>query len=335
MARRVADMAAREGFRALLVALRNEIFTRHSCLIRDLCERRLSARTPRDNIWRLRAMCNIDILRVTCLFTYVFPAVKNPLTQITAVEDTLPLAVIAPFRFLPLRTWHRLALPATVATRVHHNLARTTKALVTWSRAFVLATGHHIPADLATAPSGDIVGFDAAPRERFFPAKAALNRPHVRTWWTRPGMACQLARMWALLRQSPRLCARLAAGMWRYAGYWLGFELLAAPASVGNGESVVRKIAAGAAPLTGAGIVLVHRLTFWSHSGSLVLGPFLYTTEVEDGPATRAAPNFGVFTDFICADRTLVEPVGNVLMSTRGNVRSCRPERRVLARQRP
>jgi hypothetical protein len=58
--------------------------------------------------------------------------------------------------------------------------------------------------------------------------------------------------------------------------------------------------------------------------GNLVLRPTLHTRQVENSPACLAAPNSRIGHYFIRADSTLVLSIGDILVCSRGDIRSLR-----------
>ena len=169
MADLLAWMTAWQSLPAWLCAARNVVLTRLSCCIRNLLERRLSTWAVCDNVWRSRAMRSLLLLRMALLLALVDSAVEFALTEIATLEHSCPafhdrfftFNGVHPVAFLLVTAICAkqlfLQLP-TVALGWYTLFASTTKAFVTRPWTCVLATGHHLIANFATAPAGIIVG---------------------------------------------------------------------------------------------------------------------------------------------------------------------------------
>lgn len=195
------------------------------------------------NIWGPWAMRQADFLRMTPLLATVFATIVHPAARFTTVEHSYPLIGII-FRTKACHPNHTLFLITSfaaddrllhlsaVAASIHRSLASTTKPFVTFPLTGMLAARHKIIANLSTTPARIIIRIHATLADRLLTAEATLYGSHMGTRWAGPGVAKELTRMRALLRQNTRLPARLTARMRRNPGYRSRIYLFPAPAGV-------------------------------------------------------------------------------------------------------
>ena len=114
----------------------------------------------------MRCLC---LLRVTLLLALMHSTIELALTEIATLEHAHPafhnrlitfngVHAVAFFLIAAISAKQIFLHLSTVAFGWYALFASATKAFVTRSWTFVLATGHHLVADFATAPAGIIVG---------------------------------------------------------------------------------------------------------------------------------------------------------------------------------
>lgn len=279
------------------------------------------------DVRRSRTMGRVYVLRVATLLAEVHATIERATALIGAAETTGPFLhlTISPVLYLalhlliPRAAQHFCVDLSAIATTLDLHLAGATKTLVAGTRAGMLSTRQQIPTDLAAAPSIFIVGVLATFGGRIPTAEAVLGRTHGSTRCTRPGMASRVTRMRTAF---PGTRTGLPARMRRKTRKWARIDFLFTPAGIGRGKHFLRKITAGTAPgsrRTRLSISPATRTIL--RRGSLVLGPLLDATQMENGPAQITRPDARPLAQLRSADRTFVEVVRNIFVDPRGDVR--------------
>lgn len=242
-------------------------------------------------------MTRVSVLSMTRLLAVMNAAVEGAIARIGASEHASPLLNNALAIFCAMLlvtcdlvttigTQQSLLDLATVAASVDTDFTSSTKAFMTWPRAFVLTTWHEVAADFTTTPAILVVGIGTTTGRLVLATETGLGRTHVCTRRARASMASQLTGVRAFANSFS--AASIAAGVWRQASNSARLDLLLTPTSVCLWQCILRKIASRTSPLSGWRNLAILATLLLSSSRSLILGPLLDTAHVENSPACMA-----------------------------------------------
>jgi hypothetical protein len=220
----------------------------------------------------------------------VYPAVHKPVARLTAVEAPSPVEAF--FLFLLIFALNLLLHLPAVASGIDFDVTCTTETFMARSLTRMLAAGHDVTADRATAPARCVVGLDTSSCRLLFATETALLGAHGRTRRARAGMTEKVARMRTRLGESSFSTTGLPTRVRRQAADRFRIQFLLTPARIRRWLGILGQIATGTSPLFPnwrLGLVLA----CWTMYGrTFVLRPSLYTSNVKHGPACPTGPNF-------------------------------------------
>ena len=242
-------------------------------------------------------MTGIGFLRVTRLLTMVNTTIEGTVTGVSAREHASPLlnnvlTIFSKVLFVAcnfvatVSTQESFLDLTTVTTSIHTFFTSSTETLVAGSRTLVFSAGHEITTDLTTAPAVFIVSVGTAASRLVLAAETSLSGTHMGTRRARASMTSQLTRMRAFANSFP--ATSVPARMRRQTSDWAWLNFFLAPACICLGQSIFRKVASRASPLSRRRNLAVLSTLLLSSGRSLILRPLPDTGHVENSPASMA-----------------------------------------------
>ena len=228
------------------------------------------------------------------------------------LEPGLICGVIRITDIVLIGAFHLLVDSATIAFGADCDTAGCAYARMAEIRTLVFSTSKKVSARLSTTPAVVVISVSALLSERMFAAVARLRRTQNGTRGTWPRMTLKGTRVRA--GRSP-FGARLAARMrWDDTAGTARTGLFATPTLVVARLFGQEGVASRASPRFFSGF-------FVDLHGSIP--PLVGTFEMDNSPAERARPDFGLAGDLLSTDATFIVPVVNVLLDALPELGGC------------